>query len=339
MFIRCLIVLLIGTLGGCAVISKNPLQATSIAIKGVEFAFSLAVPSEIPVESTGTGSTREIAIQNALISAVQEVMGVLVVSEINVKNNQLLNDLAIAYSNGVVNKYSIKDCTTGERIACTIFANVSTKNIKLSLSKNSSATEVDGRQIYSQYITNKNTITQRKKLLEYYFSRIEKFGLDIKILSIQTIPTDGSKVPIKITYSINWNNEFKTSFYNLLVQLQKESGAENYPSPPGLRGGNADAYDQNQDLRVSFGKSIFSTNDIYIKLKDYNLVKRLNQYIYPEMTIQYMPFNACGKVSLPGSVFTISERGGITKSQIIYVSPNIARNTRTISVKFGCDSK
>jgi hypothetical protein len=337
--LRFVIVLFIGTLTGCAVISKNPIQATSIAIKGVEFAFSLAVPSEIPVESTGMGSTREIAIQNALISAVQEVMGVLVVSEVSVQNNKLLNDLAIAYSNGVVNKYSIKGCVVGERVSCTIHANVSTKNIKLSLAKNSSATEIDGRQIYSQYITNKNAITQRKKLLEYYFSRIEKFGLDLKIRSIETIPTDGSKVPIKITYSISWNDEFKTSFYNLLVRLQKESGAENYPSPPGLRGGNADAFDKHQDLRVSFGKTIFSTNDIYIKLKDYNLVKRLNQYIYPEMTINYMPFNACEKISLPGSVFTISEKGGITKSQTIYVSPNLARNTRTISIKFGCDSK
>lgn len=339
MLSRFVIVLFIGTLAGCAAISKNSIQATSIAIKGIEFAFSLAVPSEIPVESTGTGSNREVAIQNALISAVQEVMGVLVVSEVNVQNNQLLNDLAIAYSNGVVNKYSIKGCTAGVRITCTIHANVSTKNIKLSLAKSSSAVEIDGRQIYSQYITNKNAITQRKKLLEYYFSRIEKFGLDLKIRSIETIPTDGSKVPIKITYTINWNDDFKTSFYNLLLQLQKESGAENYPSPPGLRGGNADAFDQNQDLRISFGKTIFSTNDIYVKLKDYNLVKKLNQYIYPEMTVQYIPFNACGKVSLPGSVFTISEKGGITKSQTIYVSPNLARNTKTIAIKFGCDSK
>ena len=176
MLLRIILVSFVLISVGCTVVAKKPVDTVFFAIKGIQFAFTLAIPDSIPVEATGSGSTREIAIQNAIIASIQEVLGVLIVSEVSIQDNKLLNDIAIAYSNGVVTKYSIKECIYDQRTVCTIRATVSTKNIQFNFSKNESAVNIDGSQLYSQHISNRNSIIQRNKLLLYYFSKIEKSG-------------------------------------------------------------------------------------------------------------------------------------------------------------------
>ena len=119
--------------------------------------------------------------------------------------------------------------------------------------------------------------------------------------------------------------------------MQKDTGAENYPVPPGARGGNADAYDQYRDLKISFGKSVFGRNDIYIKLKDSGLVKELNKYIYPNLQIYIEPFGTCTNLMLPGSIFRLNEIGEITRSVTVESSPQRVKNLDKISMKFGCN--
>lgn len=336
MLLRIILVSFVLISVGCTVVAKKPVDTVFFAIKGIQFAFTLAIPDSIPVEATGSGSTREIAIQNAIIASIQEVLGVLIVSEVSIQDNKLLNDIAIAYSNGVVTKYSIKECIYDQRTVCTIRATVSTKNIQFNFSKNESAVNIDGSQLYSQHISNRNSIIQRNKLLLYYFSKIEKSGLDLSITSIKTIPTSKTNIPIKVTYSVKWNEDFKDSFIKFLLKMQKDTGAENYPVPPGVRGGNADAYDQYRDLKISLGKSIFGRNDIYIKLKDPGLVKELNKYIYPSLQIYIEPFGTCTTLMLPGSVFRLNEIGEITRSITIESSPQRVKNLEKILMKFGC---
>ena len=119
--------------------------------------------------------------------------------------------------------------------------------------------------------------------------------------------------------------------------MQKDTGAENYPVPQGIRGGNADGYDQYSDLKISFGKSIFGRNDIYIKLKDPSLIKQLNRYIYPKLQIYTEPFGVCTNLMLPGSVFRLSEIGEITRNITIESNPQRIKNLEKISMKFGCN--
>jgi hypothetical protein len=170
-----------------------------------------------------------------------------------------------------------------------------------------------------------------------YFSRIEKNGLDLSIISVNTIPTSKTNIPIKITYSVKWNDEFKDSFIKFLLKMQKDTGAENYPVPQGIRGGNAEGYDQYSDLKISFGKSIFGRNDMYIKLKDPSLIKQLNRYIYPKLQIYTEPFGVCTNLMLPGSVFRLSEIGEITRNITIESNPQRIKNLEKISMKFGCN--
>ena len=70
--VRCgLAVILVG-LTGCAAVQKDPLQAASLVVQGIQFVFSRSVPDRIPVSSIGDGSTRDDAVKNALVSAMQE---------------------------------------------------------------------------------------------------------------------------------------------------------------------------------------------------------------------------------------------------------------------------
>ena len=44
-----------------------------------------------------------------MIAAVQEAIGVLVVSDVTVQDEKILRNIAIMYSEGVVNKYKVTD--------------------------------------------------------------------------------------------------------------------------------------------------------------------------------------------------------------------------------------
>ena len=87
-------------LSSCATVQTAPVSPVSLVLQGVRFYFSSSIPSEIPVEAVGTGPTREKAIDNALIAAVQQAIGVLVVSDVTVESNKVVRDIAINYASG-----------------------------------------------------------------------------------------------------------------------------------------------------------------------------------------------------------------------------------------------
>ena len=89
-------------------------------MQGVRLYFSTIVPKEISVTAIGSGSTKEKAIDSALIRSVQEAVGVLVVSETSVQSDKVLNDIAIQYASGVVNEYKVVECSKTDVFNCRI---------------------------------------------------------------------------------------------------------------------------------------------------------------------------------------------------------------------------
>ena len=65
-------------------LSANSLEISTYSVasfmyQGIKFVYTNSVPKEMIVTSSGTGKTREEAINNALLSGIQESIGVLVV--------------------------------------------------------------------------------------------------------------------------------------------------------------------------------------------------------------------------------------------------------------------
>ncbi len=322
--------LLVGS--GCAVINHPTVTATSYVVQGVRFYFSTFVPSEIVVVSTGTGETREKAIDNALLAAVQEALGVLVVSEVMIRDDQVLKNIAILYSDGVVNSYKVGQCKGDSRQSCEITAVVSATRLQKKFSSSGAVAEVDGKDMYGQYITSKNAIFQRKKLAEYYLSNIRKNGLDLKIESIKVLPTTANTVPIEVNYTVKWNPEFKKNAISFFKNLQKETG------------GKFEYYsykrkESDYQFMLTHGeRGTFIQNDkIYINTFDKSFYDMMNLYVHADIKVWITPFRTCDTYQpqrLSG-IFAMSEDESKRKI-VVYEYPEVLKNIDKVSLSLGC---
>lgn len=321
-------------LNGCAVINAPAFTATSYVLKGVKFYFSSFVPSEIVVITTGTGDTREKAIDNALIAAVQEAIGVLVVSDVTVQDDKILRNIAIMYSEGVVNNYKVKECKGDLRQACEIIATVSPSRLQSKFAGSGAIMEVDGQNLYGQYATSKNAILQRKKLAEYYLSNIRTHGLEIEITSMKVIPTSEAKVPIEINYLVTWNREYKENALSFFKKLEKETNGkfERY----------SDRDKNKYTYMLTYGDSFsFIRNDrLHINTYDESFYKMMRFYISSKIQISINPFNVCDSYDpqyLSG-IFAMHKESDSVRKKTVYVNPEQLKDLKQISLTLGCNS-
>ena len=121
--------------------------------QGIKFVHTDSVPKEMIVTSTGTGKTKEEAIDKALLSGIQESIGVLVVSDETAENDRIVRNLVAQYSSGVVSKYEVKSCIGTNPITCTVTAKVSPWNFQRKLMGDSNAIKVNGNDLQAQHMS------------------------------------------------------------------------------------------------------------------------------------------------------------------------------------------
>ena len=320
------------TLSACAAVEKAPLSAASLVLQGVKFYFGNSIPSEIPVDSSGTGETREKAIQNALIAAVQEAIGVLIVSDVTVESNRIVRDIAATYSSGVVKSYKVKNCASTDRIQCDISAVVSPFAFRQTLLASGSVTKVDGESLYGQYVTSKNAILQRYRLTEYFFSRIRTQGLQLRLVRFEVRPSTRNKVPIYIEYDIRFDPQFKQTIIELLEKLQQDTnGGFNKWSgqwrelPPGV---------DPMTVYIQWGPTGLKDNRVWIHTFDRDYFQMMRLYQFQEIPITIKELNLCDMVSHDG-IFTI-DWYRLRRSAIIEVDPEQLRGVKQLTLGLGC---
>ncbi len=320
------------TLSACAAVEKAPLSAASLVLQGVKFYFGNSIPSEIPVDSSGTGVTREKAIQNALIAAVQEAIGVLIVSDVTVESNRIVRDIAATYSSGVVKSYKVKNCTSTDRIRCDISAVVSPFAFRQTLLASGSVTKVDGESLYGQYVTSKNAILQRYRLTEYFFSRIRTQGLQLRLVRFEVQPSTKNKVPIYIEYDIRFDPQFKRTIIELLEKLQQDTngGVNKWTGewrelPPGV---------DPMTVYIQWGPTGLKGNRVWVNTFDRDYFQMMRLYQFQEIPVIIKELNLCDAVSHDG-IFTI-DWYRLRRSGIIEVDPEQLRGVKQLTLGVGC---
>jgi hypothetical protein len=324
-------------LSGCAVINAPAFTATSYVVQGIKFYFSNFVPSEIVVITTGTGETREEAIDNALLSAVQEAIGVLVVSDVTVQDEKILRNIAIMYSEGVVNSYKVIECKGDIRQSCQITATVSPSKLQRKFASNSNTIEVDGNSLYSQHLTSKNAIIQRSKLTEYYFSAIRKHGLEPKIEEVKLIPSTDSNVTIEITFSVGWNKKFKNNLIEFIEKLEQDTGGKKSKEKDSI------------SLSVWNSPNLFGLSWQYYYINPYNadFRKIIAAAISEPILVSIDPIHHCEYIPAPNSnLFMSSFTSG---GNIFYLTdpikiklrgtlpPEFIKDIKNFSIQMGCN--
>ena len=297
-------------LSSCATVQTAPVSPVSLVLQGVRFYFSSTIPAEIPVEAVGTGPTREKAIDNALIAAVQQAIGVLVVSDVTVESNKVVRDIAINYASGVVKEYSVKQCTD----------------------TTASVTKIDGENLYGQYLTSRNAIIQRYRVTEYFFSRIRTQGIQAKLIRFEVQPTISGKVPIYIEYSIRMNPSYKKTLIELLEKLQEDTGAK-----PNIWTGERQDTARGvspHTVYIQWGPTGFLQNRVWVHTYDRSFAVMMQNYQYQEISIKIKELGICDKVS-HDDIFKI-DWYGLTRRGTIEIDPEKLKGVKQLTLEAGC---
>ena len=69
----------------------------------------------IKITTSASGITKEVAIQDALRSALEQSYGSFISSKTNIKNDELINDEIVSITNGDIHKYEIISANSGDR--------------------------------------------------------------------------------------------------------------------------------------------------------------------------------------------------------------------------------
>jgi len=126
------------------------------------------------VVSEGVGTTPDEALKDAFRNAVQQVVGAVVDAETMVKNDELIEDKILTYSNGFIKGYeevpnSKKNESGVHRVK--IKAEVERRSVVMKLKAvNITVKEVDGKSMFAEFTTKRSAIeaavAMRKRALE-----------------------------------------------------------------------------------------------------------------------------------------------------------------------------
>ncbi len=299
--------------------SFTPFDYVSLIFQGIYFSMSESVPEEITVTAKGVGETQAIAIETALNSAVQKAVGVLVISDQTVQNDRVIRNLVASYSSGVVNSYKIDTCQKDKVIHCTITAKVSPMKFMRKLQGDSQTIQVNGNDLLAKHQTAKNTLIQREKITNYYFSQIRQSGLDVIIREVKILPSDTEKVKLVVDYEVKWNAEYKKEILKFLERLEKDT-----------------KNDGGQQIYIQWGPTGLFNNRVHINVVNDRLRTSMLRMIHAPTFVKINELNLCEDIN-HDNVFTI-DWYGVKRQRTIEVNPAKLRGIQTLSASIGCTS-
>jgi hypothetical protein len=287
------------TLTGCAAVQKEPLQAASLVVQGIQFVFSRSVPDRLPVSAIGTGSTREEATNNALLSAMQEGVGVLVAAETVVSGNRVTREFVAQYSSAIVQSYKVVECKGTARIQCSIDAVVTPWRFYEVLRDATTTTKVDGKSLYAQHLTQQHSLEQRKRLTEYFLSKIRTDGLEAVVQEIRVEPSSSNEVLVYLKYRVRYKKDFWRELVSFLERLERDTG------------GGTDWNGRRQDPRssqnprtvyVQWGATGLRENRVFIHTFDDAYYSMFEGYrLRMPISVSIPELNFCDRVELGNS--------------------------------------
>ena len=292
----------------------------SFMYQGIRFVYSDSVPKEMIVTSVGTGKTREDAINKALLSGIQESIGVLIVSDETAENDRIVRNLVAQYSSGVVNKYEVKSCVGSNPITCTVTARVSPWNFQRKLMGDSNTIKVNGNDLQAQHMSARHTLIQRQKLTKYYLSQIQQSGLEVKIKEVKVLPSLSENATVSIDYEVRWVPEFKKSIISFLEKLEKDTDGQTKT---------------NNQVYIQWAATGFSENRVRINAYDDGFRTMMENYMRQPVSIRINELGTCEQFDATGGVFGI-DWYGFRKQKTFTMTPAQLARIDKITMSVGC---
>ena len=219
------------------------------------------LPTVTVVMATGVGTDASKALKKALMNAVEQAVGLIVDAETVVKNEKVIKDEILTYSDGFVEKFEkLKEAKDDDGLwEVKVKAVVRKLQLieKLKASK-VSLIQVDGQSLFGQVVTQVEGGKNAAKLLEKAFEGLPLNLLSAEILNPQPKIIKKSDAEITAGWTVLLAYNHKAYYDKVVPALQKalESVALRKSSQP--LSGQA-TYDTKYDLHTPLKKSPFFT--------------------------------------------------------------------------------
>jgi len=152
---------------------------------------------------SGTGGTREIALNNAFRHAVEQAVGMMVSSESYVKNLKDIQDKVFLVSNGFIEQYKVlteNHDTTG--YAVTISAVVRQKQLKTAMSSaTNTVIPLDGGALFANQMLKEDKTNSYAKVIANLIDDLIANGFEYKYDSPKVEPVVGNAGTYKLVLS------------------------------------------------------------------------------------------------------------------------------------------
>jgi hypothetical protein len=269
-------------------------------------------------------------------------LGVLVVSELTVRDDRVLKNISLGYASGMVKTYAVQSCQIDQRVVCTVNAIVTPAGIKNTIVAHSKKMNVDGNSLYGQFVTQRETIIQRRKVTEYYFSKIRTAGLVATIRTVEVLPNPSELALVKIRYSIAWNHKYRDELIKYIKQIEKDTGGDKVRNLYYLSYSNRNIkfiYEDTQYSTISWANEsgYFFVNEAFIVSNDPEFSPMIFKYLRSQkIEIMIEPFGICDDFHADENLLIYASRRDQWREITLQMNPDFLKNVNSVSVKMGC---
>lgn len=235
------------------------------------------------VRSIGEGTTFEQAKQNAFINAMEQHLGVVIVSERESQGERLARNEILAYSAGYVEEYVIvNQQVTNGRVHLTVDVKLAPNRISdRILSSSKSNKGFDGVAHDSQYKSYTDSKENGDKILQRVLDDYHKHAYNLVqgkyIVKIDTY----RNLTLVVPYEIGWNNNYLMSLNDALKMVEDGSNGFMQKSPATIRVRGNMFYFNEFVIPDRILDAVMDDNEIRIKLTiydQYNNIQYTNCY-------------------------------------------------------------
>lgn len=291
-------------------------DSTSAILNGIQFTLSTFISDRMTVVTTGVGDTQEKAISAALHSAVEKVVGVLIISERVVNQDALVRNIAAQYSSGVVDTYKILHCS-GQPVTCEIEAKVSPIKFMRKLETDSHSVQLNGSDYYQKHLAINRAMKQRQNVLQYYLNEMHRSGLDVRLRSVNVVPSINDNATLDIRYHVRWNSDFRSELLRVLHRIENDV-----------------AHGEGKYYYIQYGPSGIVSNRVYVPAHSTQMYDMIKRHVQRPVRVYFRELKTCAEVPV-SSIFRIEGRGE-TVNQRITVSPDRLKEIESITIQVGC---
>ena len=264
----------------------------------------------LKITTSGSGETKELAVQEALRSALEQSYGTFISTKTNIKNDELIDDEIVSITNGDIHKYEIiSEVSLSNTYEVVVQSQISLNQInnfksQIGEDKISFDGKLFGVKRKLQKINQDAERISLKNLIET-LDALYKNSIDFEMKDYSNPQlSDDGKFGITFTVSINYNDNYEKFLSHLLKSLK--SIAMNSRENKSFTNLNIETY----PIVLGDNTFYFRNEDSYVILSDlfYGLVEKYYSFeVLTDTGLKLLSPSRCHTVA-PGRYFTDDER-------------------------------